>query len=621
MSLSPKAQFALEALQRANTVCIDVETSGLDWRRNYIIGYVLCFDPQTSVYVPVRHNGGGNEQGFPGVGEATAGIVPEHPFERLLRPLLAARPRHWIGHNLSFDLGFLHRHDMVLNGTFEDTMINAPLINEHLGSYPLDDCTTRAIAEGADIKAKDQQVLIDHIVSKLGGARHKSRMGDLWKLAGDDPVVVEYAEGDGLSTFGLRDWQQADLDKQDLRYVWKLECDLIPVLNRITTRGIQVSEERLARTIEVMEERVRNAGEALPTGLNVRSHPQIRSLFTQEEIDTAPITEKGNPSFSEKWLEATDMGRHIVAVRKSTNMLSSFLIPLRDKHVFNGRVNPSFSQMRGEFRGTITGRLSSMAPNVQAIHKRNVEMGMFLRRLYVVLFGRRWRSVDYSQIEPRLLAHYSGARVLLDGYRAVPAVDAHSAVAQSAGISRQHGKTINQLLLTGGGVGALAAALDCSRQQAQALFQQYFAKMPEIKTLQRDAAHTFRARGYVRTLMGRRCRIERRDLDYKAVNRLLQGGNADIMKRSLVLLDDLFAGQDEIVMTNTVHDSIDFDMEPTARAEALYAEAMRIMCDYGPGTPFPIEVPIELEAGEGIDWAEATYGAEDVHKFVEEQGL
>lgn len=621
--LSASAQEALEILSRSEYCTIDVETSGLDWRRNYIIGYVLCFDARTSIYVPVRHNGGANECNFPGVGEAEhVGPLPEHPFETAIRPLLA-KPRHWVGHNLSFDLGFLFRHNLHLDGTFEDTMINAPLINEHLGNYPLDLCVLRANSNGADIPLKDQDKLIAHIQHLLGGPKSKSRMGDLWRLPGDDPVAVDYAVGDGLSTHGLRDWQQAELDRQDLRFVWKLECDLIPVLHRMSSRGIPIDMDRLEQSIERMRKVARIASKKLPPDLNTRSNKQMQSVFTEEEIARAPRTApsvrfpNGQPSFKEEFLLTTEIGRNIVASRKANNMLSSFLVPLRDVHSVNGRINPAFAQMRGERHGTITGRLSAQRPNTQAIHKRNVEMGMILRRLFVALMGRRWKSVDYSQIEPRLLAHYSGARVLVEGYRAVPSVDAHTAVAKAANVDRQKGKTINQLLLTGGGVGALAAQLGCTRTEAQGLFDQYFKAMPEVRRLQKESAHTFRARGYVKTIMGRRCRLERADLDYKAINRLLQGGNADIMKRSLVQIDALLRNEPDLVMTNTVHDSIDFDCEPSERGEKLYREALDIMRAYGPDSEFPISVPIEVEDDEGSDWAEATYGVEKVRLFFE----
>jgi DNA polymerase-1 len=572
--------------------------------------------------VPVRHGGGGNELDAPGFDTAERlGWIPDHPFEEALRPLIAAKRRHWIGHNLSFDLGFLHRHRMVPAGDFEDTMINAPLLNEHLGAYALDMCCTRAIADGADVPVKDQQRLIDHIQSKLGGPRTRSRMGDLWKLPGDDPEAVDYAEGDGYSTFALWEWQQSLLDRVDawgnaVRTTQRLECAVIPVLHRMSTRGIRVDQDRLEQTIRWAEAKAMHAERSLPVGLNTRSYAQMAALFSDDEKADAPTTEKGNPSFTKEWLKKSEVGRHVVAAREFRNLLSSFLYPLRDSHMVDGRINPSFSQLRGEDRGTITGRLSATRPNVQAIHKRLAEMGIPLRRLYIPDEGRVWKSVDYSQIEPRLLAHYSKARVLVEGYTADPPVDAHSAVAAAASVSRQHGKTINQLLLTGGGVGALAANLGCSRKLAQELFDQYFKAMPEIKRLQKDAAATYRARGYVRTFMGRICRIERRDLDYKAVNRLLQSGNADIIKRTMVRIDALLDGETSLAMLNNVHDAIDYDLEPSARGLELYGEAIRVMTDWGPDSEHPLSIPVVVDEGEGPDWAIATYGEEQVSQFV-----
>lgn len=583
-------------LRVAGTVVIDVETTGLDWRNNRICGYVLTFGPRhdDTFYIPVGHESGPNYDPV-----TVRNMIVSHQ----------TRPRRWIGHNLAFDLGFLTAAGIDLVGMFEDTMINAALLDEFRKSFSLQSC-----AEEAHVQAKLSDEIKSHIEAYFGRSFGKNYMGEFWRLPADDPMAVDYATGDGTTTWQLWDFQQGRINDQNLHMVHNVECRLIPVLNRMTMRGIKVDADRLARFRDVTQAALDKARKDLGEGVNVNSNAQIRKLHEDAGITDWPKTEAGGPSFTEDFLKSTDVGKKVIAVRKSLRMMDAFIIPMMDRHLHKGRVHATFNQLRGDQFGTVTGRLSSSNPNLQQVPKRDAEAGIPFRSIFVPDEGMIWGSADYSQCEPRLLAHYSKCKVLTEGYTQTPSVDAHTAVANAAGIDRQSGKRLNQALLTGAGVKKAASMLGKPMDEAMKIVNQYFDAMPEIRALQAEASNIMKNRRYVRSILWRRSRLEAPGKEYKAVNRLLQCSNADMIKLSMVKLDEMHRSVGGIDMLNNVHDSIDFQYMPDRRD--AYEESLRIMCD------FPeISIPIEVDEDSGPDWAWASYGEKDWKRVMTDRGM
>lgn len=583
-------------LRVADTVVVDVETNGLDWKTCQICGYVFTFGPgpDESFYLPVRHETGPNFEPT-----TVRNMVVSHQ----------TRPRHWIGHNLAFDLGFLTADGIELSGTFEDTMINAALLDEFRKSFSLQSC-----AEEADVQAKLADEIRVHIERYFDKSFGRNYMGQYWRLPANDATAVDYATGDGTTTWQLWQYQTKLLAEENLGRVHDVECRLIPVLNRMTMRGIRVDVDRLHRLRDATERTIKKARQALGEEVNVNSGLQIRKLHEEAGITNWPKTDAGNPSFTEEFLKSTEVGRKVVAVRKSLRLMDAFIMPMIDRHLYKGRVHASFNQLRGDEFGTVTGRLSSSNPNLQQVPKRDADAGIPFRSIFMPDEGMIWGSADYSQCEPRLLAHYSGCKVLVDGYAQTPSVDAHTAVANAAGIDRQSGKRLNQALLTGAGGKKAASMLGKPMDEAMQIVNQYFEAMPEIKELQAKASAKMRERKFVFSILGRRSRLEGPGRDYKAVNRLLQCSNADMIKLSMVRLDELHRSVGGIDMINNVHDSIDFQYAPERRE--VYEESLRIMCD------FPqLRVPTEVDEDSGPDWAWASYGEKEWKRVMVEKGM
>lgn len=605
----------LDRLATEDLYCVDVETSGLDFRKNFICGYVLAFspDPLDSYYLPVRHAGSANLGGVTGPRNATAWDETITEGERELVKALDHKGALVFGHNLGFDLRFLAR-----TGAFhfkpqcEDTIINAALLDEYQRSYSLEDC-----AKIAGVQAKKSEEIVKYLCERFPEAAKnpKQAMGHFWRLEGGDPMAHEYARGDGTTTWQLRDWQNKQIVEQELEKVHRVESRLIRILARMSFRGIKVDENRLAEVIKLVDDEISGLMAKLPEGFNPKSPLQMIKYCTEHGQTDWPYTApsprfpKGQPSFPEAWLITHEPGQRIVEVRKLETLKNSFLIPLRDEHVWRGRVHATFNQLRGDEYGTITGRLSCSMPNLQQIHKRNKKLGKLIRSIFVPDDGLIWASADFRQCEPVLLAYYSRSKVLLAGYRSVPQIDGHQAVADATGLDRDSGKRCNQLIITGGGPAAMSRKFGVPLGRARQIFAEFFKKMPEVKRLQQRASATFASRGYVVSLLGRRARLESRDKDYTAINRLLQCGNADIIKSKMVQIDDYLESIDSPVwMLNNIHDDLSFQFDEDHRPH--YEQCLHIMEDFGPGQPIELDVPLGVDPGEGSNWAIATYGAD-----------
>lgn len=591
--MKPEADILDEVGRRASVasvIALDTETDGLDWRSNRAVGYVITtgLGKDESFYLPFGHASGPN--------------YDKNKIINFMQSLVCMK-KTFVFHYAAFDLGMFANDGIEFwDSTYlEDTLINEALLDEYAKGYSLDACCER---RGIPLKP---QAIYHHIKDKLGlgGEPNKSMMEHFHRLPADDALAHEYATGDGTNTLMLRTAQHIELESQSLLKIHDIESRLIKVLHNMTQQGVKVDEDQLERSLDIVERGATRAREQLPDGFNVRSNPQIAKLFRAEGIDDFPTTKIGNPSFTEDWLSTNDIGQKIVAVRKLDHMKSSFLIPMRDRHLHRGRVHCNWNQTIRDDFGTTTYRLSCNDPNMQQAHKRNSYYGVLYRSIFVPDDGLEWDSNDLVQCEPVLLAHYSGCRVLLDGFLSEPPIDAHQAVATAANIDRQSGKRLNQALITGAGKNKVIEML--GRADGYKIYEAYFEAMPEIKTFLNDAALVMKSRGHLNSLLGHRMRVESRGDEYKAVNRVLQTGNADIIKESMVRIEEEIGRGPDFAMLLNVHDSLEFQYDKSLAALKALAHAREIFTDYGPGKRTHLDAPMRIDSHSGKNWAEATW--------------
>jgi DNA polymerase-1 len=605
-------EMVMRRVKDAKRVVVDVETSGLVWHKNHIIGWVLTVGPgpDDTFYIPVRHAGGGNLPdpacGLPMTADGWDGRI--HAGERAILEVLIDKVL--VFHHGAFDLKFMHRigYDSRKNKV-EDTMVAAYITDELRFSLSLDAC-----CKDEKVQAKLGSDLYKHIASVTGCAADKSAMGHLWRTSAEEQAVWEYGDGDGTSTYQLYEVLSKQINEPyyenatrsfDLKTVANVEYGLIPVLHRMSMRGVKVDEERLSGLIGEINREFEQAQEATG-GINVRAPTQVKEYFIKAGVTDWPHTEKGAPSFAGDWLETTEAGRNIIKVRKFRTLLDSFLLPMKD-YMVNGRVHADFHQTRDEEFGTRTGRLSITNPNLGAMPgKRQGELGKRFRSVFIPDKGKEFTEGDFAACEIRICAHYCKAPTWVKGF--YNGLDPHTAVANDVGIDRKNAKTINLALMTGSGKSAIAKKLGLSESEGSALVDRYFRGLPELKKFQNDAKNVFSSRGFITTLLGRRLHLADRTKGYTALNRLTQGGNADVCKAAMIAMDKV-EGADLLL---TVYDSalVQHDIGDDG-AKKRSMEAMVDMKAMG----VPIEVPMEVECGTGSNWGEATF-AKDQRKVT-----
>lgn len=629
-------------LRESRHVTYDTETSGLNWRRNHVIGYVITPLGEDSCYIPVRHLGGGNLPGcrVPTDPEGWRGDL--HPFEIELAKIAGETHRHWVGHNLLFDLRFSHRHGITLYGSYEDTGINDPLIEENQRTYSLENCAKRH-----NVQAKKGDELYRYIAEtfSMDPALGKKLMSEFWRTDASQPVVWQYAAGDGVTTEELCAAQQPILDEDSevtvrdassgeervvdhsRRKVWGVECRLIRTLFRMTTGGIRISESELERVDGLFEQLAKDASANFPPGFRSNAPTDIKAYLGLLDDDPSwprnPVTAqqrkkaerdgtvaRGAFKFDEAILKRHPVGKRIIDARKLLHARSAFTQPMIQRHLINGRVFCDFAQLASDDYGTISGRLSSYDPNLQQVPKRDKQIAPEYRKCFLPDEGHIWYDNDYKQQEYVVFTDYTGDPVLVSGYNQDPPVDIHQNVADMLGVERDPtAKRMNLAMLYGMGIKLMAERLGVTEAQARAWQNEYYSKFKSIRPFLKGAEKRARQRGYVRTYLGRR-RHFGHDFAHKAANGIIQGSSADVTKVKMVEIDDYFESEGDIFrLMLQCHDSLSWT-GPENRPD-INAEAMRIMQSFGENDLIHMHVPLRLDTGTGRNWSEAVWGRED----------
>jgi DNA polymerase I-like protein with 3'-5' exonuclease and polymerase domains len=314
----------------------------------------------------------------------------------------------------------------------------------------------------------------------------------------------------------------------------------------------------------------------------------------------------------------------LIKETREINKFHSTFIDSINRYVHKGRIHSEINQLRSDQGGTVSGRLSYANPNLQQIPARNKEFGNKIRSLFLPEEGRQWGSFDYSQQEPRLVAHYSasigdqiqGAEEFIQAYQDESA-DFHQIVADMAGISRTQAKTINLGLFYGMGKAKLSKELGISKDAAEMLLAKYNTRVPFVKKLAEATTQSASKFGFIRTLKGRKCRFDkwepatfgmnqamsyeaakaqygnniRRAFTYKALNRLIQGSAADQVKQAMI--DCTKAGYMPMLQ---IHDELCFSINE----ESDISKITNLM----ENTLENLKVPFKVDVAIGKSWGE-----------------
>jgi len=599
----------LPNLSEAKRIAVDLETKdpnlrerGPGWATGdgHITGIAVATDTWSG-YLPIGHQGGGNlDKGF---------------ILNWLRPLMSSSADK-VFHNALYDVGWLKREGIDVKGKIHDTMIAAPLIDEHRRNYSLNQLGLDYCKEQKD----------ETLLKEAAEAWQIDAKAEMYLLPAS--YVGEYAEQDAVLTLKLWDKLSAELDNQNLQPIYELESSLLPLLIEMRWKGVRVDilkAEESAKELKIKEkECIDEIKRKWGIVVDIWAAASVAKAFDKAGL-TYPRTEKTRaPSFRGAWLEQLDheLPKLVVQARKYNKIHSTFIEGMILDHSKNSRIYGQMHPLRGDNVGTVSGRFSYSTPNLQQVPARDPVLGPLVRGLFLPEEDAAWGAFDYSQQEPRLTVHYAhqlklkGAEEALREY-AEDDADFHQIVADMAGISRKDAKIINLGLSYGMGKDKLLQQLGINDLEAEALFNNYHSRVPFIKELTQTCSRRAENIGHIKTLLGRRCRFNmfeprgekasplpleeaveeygsnlRRAYTYRAFNRLIQGSAADMTKKAML---DLW--NEGIVPHIQVHDELDISVSSLQETRRI-VELMENCVD--------LALPIKVDAELGSTWGSAS---------------
>jgi len=584
-------------------VAVDTETTALDEMRAELVGISLALGPNDAAYIPLAHRTGAGD--LFGSGALSEGQIPLQEALAALKPVLEDASILKIGQNMKYDAKMLARYGIQV----------APIDDTMLISYAL-----HAGLHGHGMDALSQSYL-GHVpipIKELLGTGKSARTFDLVPI--DD--ATRYAAEDADIT--LRLWQvlKPRLHQARVTTVYEtLERPLVPVLAAMEMAGVLVDRDTLSRMSNAFAQKMAGleaeihdlAGERF----NVGSPKQLGEiLFDKLDMPGGTRGKTGAYATGADILEdlATEhqLPARVLDWRQLAKLKSTYTDALQD-HINpeTGRVHTSYVQS-----GANTGRLSSTDPNLQNIPIRTEE-GRRIREAFVAGPGKKLLSLDYSQIELRILAHIADIDSLKQAFR--DGLDIHAMTAsemfgvpldQMTPEIRRRAKAINFGVIYGISGFGLARNLRIPRGEAQAFIDTYFERFPGIRAYMDKTIGFAKEHGYVETLFGRR--IHTPEINAKgpaagfarrgAINAPIQGTAADIIRRAMVRIPKAIAGLPAVMLLQ-VHDELVFEVETGATEET--ASRVREVMENAASPVLQLDIPLTVDAGIGKNWAEA----------------
>ncbi len=589
-----KLNDLVKELGNARVISFDTETTSTEEMKAEIVGISLAIKEGEGYYLPVGHRAGTNL-----------------PLEQVISALKGPLTNPKIGkiaHNAKYDYIVLARHGLRVAPLTFDTMLAEFIIDPSSHSMGLKNL--------AFVKLGEEMT---HIEELIGKGKKQITM---------DEVAIEsaapYAVADAEVTLRLLPIQRERLQRVNgEKLLYEIDLPLTPVLADMEMAGISLDipffEEMGKRLEKRMHEIEKQAFESVGKEFNLNSTQQLSDvLFNRlglEPPDRGNKTASGHFSTSAGVLDLL-RGKHpvvdlVLEHRELSKLKSTYVDALQAAlNSETGCVHTSYSQI-----GAVTGRLSSSDPNLQNIPIRSEE-GRRIRHGFVAGKGNVLLSVDYSQIELRIVAHMAQDEAMLAAFRAGEDIHATTAAA-IYGVSpeavtkamRRHAKAINFGLIYGMSVFGLTRTTELTLAEAEAFVKTYFEKFPGVKKYLDGIRKQAAQQGYVETLLGRRryfpalqskanVQVKNRE-EREAINAPVQGTAADIMKIAMLKVAPALkeAGL-KAKMLLQVHDELVLECpkEEVKEAARIVQENM--------ANAYPLSIPLSTEARYGVNWGE-----------------
>jgi len=570
----------------------DTETNSLNQNEASIVGVSFSVKSGEGFYLPINH-------------------VEQTELDRdsllsWLKNVLEQNVNKIIGQNLKFDLSILKNEKIELSNFYADTMLMSYVINSTSTRHNLDALCEKYLGR--------QLIKFDEVMGK-GKNRYKN--------FGDVPIkdATAYAAEDAEATLSLFQKLSSMIDEDTSKLLKEVEYPLVFVLMNMEREGTMIDIKHLKKLSNHFGSRlmtlVQKIHEVSKTRFNIDSPKQLSEvLFEKLCLPTQGLkkTSSGYYSTSEVILQKLshdhDIVKDILEYRSLAKLKSTYTDKLAEICDVRSRVHTSYQQAV-----TSTGRLSSSEPNLQNIPIRTNE-GITIREAFVAPKGSKILAIDYSQIELRLMAHYSKDNIMIDAFNNNE--DIHKRTASEVfgvdiegvtGEMRRNAKTINFGLLYGMSAFGLSNQLGVSRAEAEIFLQNYFDRYSKVKSFMETTTNEAKKNKFVTTLYGRKIHVPniespnymlRQASERAAINGPLQGSAADIIKVAMISINRWISeNRSPIKLLLQVHDELLFEV-PENYVEKDIQSLVNIMEE-----TTVIDVPLIAEYGFGTNWREA----------------
>ncbi len=597
-------QAWIDRINDRGRVAVDTETTALDEMRADLVGISLCVEPGQACYIPLGHVAG--EGDLFGTAALAPGQMDRERALAMLRPVLEDPAIMKIGQNIKYDVKIFARNGIRV-APVDDTMLLSYAMHGGLHGHGMDLLSERFLGH-RPIPIKP-----------LLGAGKAARTFD--RVPIDD--AVPYAAEDADIT--LRLWQlfKPQLHRAHVTTVYEtLERPLIPVLAEMEMTGVLVDRDHLSRLSNSFAQKMaaleaeihKLAGQEF----NVGSPRQLGEILFDRmglpggKRGKAGAWSTGADVLEDLAAEGSELAARVLDWRQLAKLKSTYTDALQE------HINPETGRVHTSYviSGASTGRLASTDPNLQNIPVRTEE-GRRIREAFVAAPGNVLLSLDYSQIELRILAHIADLPAMKRAF--AEGQDIHAMTASEmfdvpldrmTPEIRRKAKAINFGVIYGISAFGLSRNLRIPRAEAQAFIDTYFERFPGIRDYMDRTVAFAREHGYVKTLFGRR--IHTPEINAKgphagfsrraAINAPIQGTAADIIRRAMIRVPEAIAGLPAKMLLQ-VHDELIFEVEESAADET--AARVRQVMEQAPLPAVALDVPLVVDAGRGRNWAEA----------------
>lgn len=581
-------ELLLQRMQQADHFAIDTETTNLDYRVAELVGFSIAFDANEAYYVPLAHD-------YEGAPEQ----LNREQVLAQIKPILENEQVKKIGHHLKYDAHIFANHGITIQGWYFDTM---------LASYVLNAAATR---HGMDDVAR---VYLSHLTTtfeQIAGKGAKQKTFNQIELE----VAAHYAAEDAHVTYRLYEVLSSKLKSHPelVNILHNIEMPVARVLTGMEEDGIKLDHKFLDQLSvefsDTMQTLENQATELAGETFNIASPKQVGEvLFDKLGIKGGKKTATGQYSTSESILEKIEhpLAEVILEHRGLAKLKNTYTDRLVEQsHDATHRVHTSYHQAL-----TATGRLSSTDPNLQNIPIRT-PIGRQIRKAFIAPEGRVLLAADYSQIELRLMAHFSQDDALVHAFQQGQDVHRRTA-AEVLGIAiedvtndqRRQAKAVNFGLLYGMSEFGLTRQLGFTREESRSYIARYFQRYPGVLDYMERTRQIAREQGFVETILGRRLytpdilatnKMIKQAAERAAINAPLQGSAADIIKLAMIAVDKILP-KDQAKLLLQVHDELVFEADVSI-ADELSKQIADVM-----QSVLEISVPFVVEVGQGLNW-------------------